>query len=60
LTIPSTANVVYTNGVTGTTFTAGAQTAIAAGATVTVEATPAAGYYFPHNFDADWSFTRTA
>jgi len=59
LTIPSTANVVYKNGVTGTTFTAGAQTAIASGATVTVEATPATGYYFPHNFDADWSFTRS-
>ena len=59
LTVPSTANVVYKNGVTGTTFTAGAQTAIASGATVTVEATPAAGYYFPHNFDADWSFTRS-
>jgi hypothetical protein len=39
--------------------TAGAQTAIAAGATTEVTAEPNSGYYFPHNIDTDWEFTRT-
>jgi len=58
VTIPSTTGVEYTQD--GTLRTAGAQTAVAAGVTTEVVATPASGYYFPHNFDADWSFTRNA
>ena len=58
VTIPSTTGVTYKQD--GTDRTAGAQTAIAAGATTTVEARPNAGYYFPHNTDEDWTFTRTA
>lgn len=58
LTVPSETGVVYKNDETNATLTAGAQAAIAAGATVYVRAYPAAGYYFPHNFDATWSFTR--
>jgi hypothetical protein len=58
VTIPSTTGVVYTQD--GTVRTAGAQTAVAAGDTTEVVATPASGYYFPHNFDADWTFTRDA
>ena len=56
VTIPSTTGVVYTQD--GTVRTAGAQTAVAAGVTTEVVATPAVGYYFPHNIDADWEFTR--
>ena len=58
VTIPSTTGVVYA--MDGITVTAGAQTAIAAGASVEVTAAPASGYYFPHNFDSDWLFTRDA
>ena len=58
VTIPGTTGVVYK--MDGVVKTAGAQTAIAAGATVEVTAEPATGYYFPHNFDADWTFTRNA
>jgi HK97 family phage prohead protease len=58
VTIPTVTGVTYKNQQTDATLTAGAQTAIAAGATISVKAVPNAGYYFPHNFDADWSFTR--
>jgi hypothetical protein len=58
VTIPTVTGVVYKNGGTGATLTAGAQTAIASGATIEIEAVPASGYHFPHNFDADWEFTR--
>jgi HK97 family phage prohead protease len=60
LTVPSVTGVTYKNQLTGATLTAGAQTAIAAGASVSVVAVPNTGYYFPHNFDADWTFTRDA
>jgi hypothetical protein len=52
--------VVYSNGDTGETLTAGAQPAIAPGSTFEVVATPASGYYFAHNTDSDWEFTRDA
>jgi HK97 family phage prohead protease len=58
LTVPSVTGVIYKNDETNATLTAGAQTAIASGATVYVRAYPDTGYYFPHNFDATWSFTR--
>ena len=58
VTIPAVTGVIYKNADTGTTLTAGAQSALAAGATIEVEAVPAANYFFPHNFDADWEFTR--
>jgi len=60
VTIPATAGVVYTNDDTGDTLAAGDQPALAAGDTLTVAAAPADGYYFPHNTDADWDFTRPA
>lgn len=59
-TIPTVTGVTYKNQVTGATLTAGAQTAIAAGASISIVAVPNTGYYFPHNFDADWTFTRDA
>lgn len=58
VTIPATTGVVYTQD--DTVRTAGAQEAVAAGVSTEVVATPATGYYFPHNFDADWLFTRNA
>jgi hypothetical protein len=60
VTIPATAGVIYTNDDTGDALTAGDQPALAAGETLTVAAAPADGYYFPHNTDADWDFTRPA
>jgi hypothetical protein len=60
LTIPTVTGVTYKNQLTMATLSAGAQTAIAAGASISVVATPNTGYYFPHNFDADWTFTRDA
>jgi hypothetical protein len=59
-TIPAQTGVVYKNGVTNATLTAGAQTAIAAGATLQVIAVPASGYYFKTNAQDQWSFTRDA
>lgn len=62
VTIPSTTGVTYTNEATGATLTAGAQTALAAGASITVEAVADTGYYFKSNDDrADtWTFERPA
>lgn len=59
VTIPSVTGVVYKNKATGAVLTAGAQTALASGASVEIVAVPATGYAFPHNFDADWVFTRS-
>lgn len=58
-TIPTETGVVYKDG-NGNTLTAGAQTAIAVDTSITVQAVPAAGYYFPFsgNQTAFWNFTR--
>lgn len=58
VTIPTQTGVIYKNDETGATLTAGAQTALAVGDTLEVQAVPDAGYSFPHGFDADWAFTR--
>jgi hypothetical protein len=60
VTIPTKTGVVYTNADTATTLTAGAQTALAAGVTLNVQAVPATGYYFSTNADDLWPFTRPA
>lgn len=59
VTIPSVTGVVYKNGA-GTTLTAGPQSALSAGQTLVVNATPAASYYFATSEDDSWSFTRPA
>jgi hypothetical protein len=59
LTIPAVTGVVYTNAKTGVTLTTGAQTAIAPGASVEVEAVPAEGYGLQHDARTDWVFTRS-
>jgi HK97 family phage prohead protease len=59
VTIPTVTGVVYKNS-SGTTLTAGDQTALAAGASTTVYAQPTTGYHFEINADASWQFTRKA
>jgi hypothetical protein len=61
ITIPAKTGVVYKDGSpTGATMTAGAQTALAAGASKVVYAVPASGYYFATNADTNWTFKRPA
>jgi len=66
ITIPTVTGVTYKTqaagplGTAGTTLSAGAQTALDPGESQSVMAVPNTGYYFPHNFDADWVFTRPA
>jgi hypothetical protein len=57
-TIPTVTGVVYKNADTSATLTAGAQAALASGATLNVVAVPASGYYFGTSDDDEWSFTR--
>jgi hypothetical protein len=65
ITIPTVTGVTYKTqatgplGAAGTTLSAGAQTALTSGQTQSIVAVPNTGYYFPHNFDADWSFTKS-
>lgn len=56
VTIPTKTGVVYKDS-NGTTLTAGDQTALAAGASTTVYAQPASGYYFETD-TATWQFKR--
>ena len=60
LTVPTQTGTVYLNADTGATLSAGPQTAVAPGATFDVAASPANGYGFTHDADAEWSFTRDA
>ena len=58
VTIPTKTGVVYKNADTDATLSAGAQTALAEGASVKVKAVPAAGYYFADDQHDEWTFTR--
>ena len=58
VTIPTKTGVVYKNKTTNATLTSGAQSALAAGATLEVLAVPAANYYFEDNAHDEWTFTR--
>ena len=58
VTIPSVTGVQYKQD--GVNVSAGAQTAIAAGATTEITAEPTTGYYFKHNIDTDWEFTHSS
>ncbi|ATN93658.1 capsid maturation protease [Streptomyces phage Scap1] len=61
VTIPAKTGVVYKEGSpTGSTLTAGAQTALDAGESMVVYAVPASGYYFATNADSNWTFKRPA
>jgi hypothetical protein len=59
VTIPTVTGVVYKDQA-GVTATAGAKAAIAAGASVSYSAVPAAGYYFASTENDSWTFTRNA
>jgi hypothetical protein len=59
VTIPTQTGVVYKDS-DGTTLTAGAQPALAAGQSTTIYAVPATGYYFADNQNDSWEFTRPA
>lgn len=64
ITIPTVTGVTYKTqdsgplGAADTTLSAGAQTALDPGESQSIKATANAGYYFAHNTDNDWSFTR--
>lgn len=58
VTIPTQAGVVYKNNDTQATLSAGAQAALASGATLNVIAVPDATHYFESNVEDQWSFTR--
>jgi hypothetical protein len=58
VTIPAQTGVVYKNADTNATLTAGAQSALAAGATLRVLAVAASGYYFKTNAMDEWTFKR--
>ena len=61
VTITNQAGVVYKNAATDATMNAaGSPYAVASGETLTVVATPAAGYYFATSEDDTWSFTNEA
>lgn len=61
VTIPTVTGVVYKNAVSGATLSAGAQSALSAGASLYVQAFPAtSGYYFEDSDDDEWTFTRDA
>jgi len=60
VTIPNVTGVVYKDQQTGSTLSAGAQAPLDPEESVSIKAVPASGYYFPHNFDADWTYTRPA
>jgi len=60
VTIPTVTGVVYKDQQTNVTLSAGAQAPLDPEESVSIKAVPASGYYFPHNFDADWTFTRPA
>jgi hypothetical protein len=60
VTIPTQTGVTYKNADTDATLTAGAQTALAPGATLNVLAVANTGYFFANSEVDDWSFTRPA
>lgn len=60
VTIVATTGVVYKNGVTNAILSAGAQPALADGASLNVVATPEAGYYFASTEADEWTFTYHA
>ena len=61
VTIPTVTGLTYKNYDTGATLTAGAQSALAAGASIRVHAVPGSGYYTEDSVnDGPWTFKRPA
>jgi HK97 family phage prohead protease len=57
ITIPTDANVDYFRADTGAAVADAATIDLAAGASLTITATPASGYYFANNVEDEWTFT---
>jgi hypothetical protein len=60
VTIVATTGITYKNDDTNATLSTGAQSAIAAGASITVRADSNSGYYQANNIEEEWTFTRDA
>lgn len=60
VTVKTTSGVTYKNKETGTTLATNQPVTLAAGDSLTVEASPAAGKYFANNQDDEWTFKNTA
>jgi hypothetical protein len=60
VTIPTVTGVVYKDKSDDSTLSAGAQPALGAGESLTVEAQPDTGYYFVENVHDEWTFDSTA
>jgi hypothetical protein len=61
ITIPTQTGTVYKRADTGATVSAGAMTALAAGAELTITAEPASSsYYYANNVEDQWTFERPA
>lgn len=61
VTIPAVTGVIYKKVSDDSTIAAGAMSALAAGASIEIYATPDTGYYFSDNkVDGPWTFTRPA
>jgi hypothetical protein len=58
LTIVNQTGVIYKNGATVVNAAGSPYAAIASGASITIDATPAPGYYFATSNDDSWTFTR--
>jgi hypothetical protein len=58
VTIVATTGIVYKNADSGATLSAGAQSALAPGATLNVLATPDTGYHLSTDAADEWAFTR--
>ena len=60
VTIPTMTNVTYKNADTGATLSAGAQSALAVGARLNVQATANSGYFFANDANTLFTFFRRA
>jgi hypothetical protein len=60
VTVATTTGVVYKNKDTGATLTTGAPVTLTAGQMLTVEATPATGYYFASDQEDQWTYEHQA
>lgn len=60
VTITNTTGVVYKNGAGTVVNAAGSPYTVAAGSSLTINATPATGYYFASSEDDSWTFTMEA
>ena len=60
VTIPTVTGVEYQDAADDSVLTPGAQAALAAGESITVQAVPTNGYFFSNDAEDSWTFTRPA